>query len=148
MSYVWLRMLFSHSIRTFSKKLLLAQLFSTPLSNRLLEKTIFFFWKIAQAVVAVQPLSCVLLFAIPWTAARQSSLFFTISWSLLTRNVHWVGDVIQPSHPLSPTSPSAFSLSQHQGLFQWVSSSHQVAKALELQLQHQFFQWIFKVDFL
>ena len=41
---------------------------------------------------------------------------------------HWVGDAIQPSHPLSSTSPLAFNLSQHQDLFQWVSSSHQVAK--------------------
>ena len=62
-------------------------------------------------------------------------------------HVHWVGDGIQPSHPLSSPSP-AFSLSQHQGLFQWVSSSHQVAKALEFQLQHQSFQWIFRTDFL
>ena len=45
-------------------------------------------------------------------------------------------DLVQPSHPLMPSSPSAFNLSQHQGLFQWVSSSHQVAKVLELQLQH------------
>ena len=52
------------------------------------------------------------------------------------------------SHPLSPSSPSAFNLSQHQGLFQWASSLHQVAKALDLQLQHQSFQWGFKVDFL
>ena len=63
-------------------------------------------------------------------------------------HVHWVGDAIQPSHPLLPTSPPAFSLSQHQGLFQWVSSSHQVAKVLELQLQLQSFQWIFRTDFL
>ena len=63
-------------------------------------------------------------------------------------HVHWVGDAIQPSGPLLPPSPHAFSLSQHQGLFQWVSSSHQVAKVLELQLQHQSFQWIFRVDFL
>ena len=61
-------------------------------------------------------------------------------------HVHWVGDAIQPSHPLSSCSP-AFNLSQRQGLFQWVSSSHQIAKVLELQLQHQSFQWIFKVDF-
>ena len=54
--------------------------------------------------------------------------------------VHWVGDAIQPSHPLLLPSP-AFNLSQHQGLSQWVSSSHQVAKVLEL--QHQSFQWIF-----
>ena len=51
-------------------------------------------------------------------------------------HVHWVGDAIQPSHPLSPPSPPAFNLSQHQGLFQWVSSLHQVAKVLEFQLQH------------
>ena len=54
-------------------------------------------------------------------------------------HVHWVGDAIQPSHPLSSPSPPAFNLSQHQGLFQWVSSFHQVAKVLELQLQHQSF---------
>ena len=54
--------------------------------------------------------------------------------------VHWVGDVIQPSYPLLSPSPSAFNLSQHKGLFQWVSSSHQVAKVLEFQLQHQSFQ--------
>ena len=61
-------------------------------------------------------------------------------------HVHWVGDAIQPSHPLSFPSPPAFNLSQHQGLFQWVSSSHQVAKVLEFQLQHQSFQWIFRTD--
>ena len=55
---------------------------------------------------------------------------------------------IQPSHPLSSPSPSAFNISQHQDLFKWVSSSHQVAKVLELQLQHQSFQWIFRTDFL
>ena len=52
-------------------------------------------------------------------------------------HAHWVHDTIQPSHPLSPPFPPALNLSQHQGLFQWVSSSHQVAKVLELQLQHQ-----------
>ena len=62
-------------------------------------------------------------------------------------HVHWVNDAIQPSHPLSPPSP-AFSLSQHQGLFPWVSSLHQVAKVLELQVQHQSFQRIFRVDLL
>ena len=63
-------------------------------------------------------------------------------------HVHRVGDAIQPSHSLSSPSPPAFNLSQHQGLFQWVSSSHQVAKVLEFQLQHQTFQWIFRTDFL
>ena len=63
-------------------------------------------------------------------------------------HVHRVGDAIQPSHPLlSPFLP-AFNLSQHQHLFQWVSSSHQVAKVLEFQFQHQSFQWIFRTDFL
>ena len=63
-------------------------------------------------------------------------------------HVHWVHDSIQPSHPLSSPSPPAPNPSQHQGLFQWVSSSHQVAKVLEFQLQHQSFQWIFRTDFL
>ena len=61
---------------------------------------------------------------------------------------HWVGDAIQLSHPLSSPSPPTFNLSQHQGLFKWVSSLHQVAKVLEFQLQHQSFQWIFRTDFL
>ena len=58
---------------------------------------------------------------------------------LTQTQVHRVGDAIQPSHPLSSPSPPAFNLSQHQGLFKWVSSSHQVAKVLEFQLQHQSF---------
>ena len=62
-------------------------------------------------------------------------------------HVPWVGDDIQPSHPLPPPSPFAFNLSQDQGLFQWVRSLSQVAKVLELQLQHQSFLWIFRVDF-
>ena len=59
-------------------------------------------------------------------------------------HVHCVRDVIQSSYPLSSPSPPAFNLSQHQGLFQWVSFLHQVAKVLEFQLQHQSFQWIFR----
>ena len=62
-------------------------------------------------------------------------------------HVHWVSDAIQPSHPLSSPSPPAPNPSQHQGLFQWVNSLHQVAKVLEFQLQHQSFQWIFRTDF-
>ena len=60
---------------------------------------------------------------------------------LAQTHVHQVGDAIQPSHPLSSLSPPALNLSQHQGLFKWVSSSHQVAKVLEFQLQHQSFRW-------
>ena len=63
-------------------------------------------------------------------------------------HVHWVSDAIQPSHLLSPSSPTAFSLSHYQSLFQWVGSSHQMAKVLEFQLQPQSFQWIFRTDFL
>ena len=62
--------------------------------------------------------------------------------------LHWVSNAIQPAHPLSSPSPPAFNLSQNQGLFQWVSSSYQVAKALEFQLQHQSFQWTPRTDFL
>jgi len=62
-------------------------------------------------------------------------------------HVHWIGDTIQPSHPLSSPSP-AFNLSQHQGLFKWVSSSHQVAKVLEFWLQYQSFQWTLRTDLL
>ena len=67
---------------------------------------------------------------------------------LAQTHVHWIGDAIQLLHPLSPSSPAALNLSQHQGFFQWVSSSHQVAKVLELYLQHQSFHWVFRVDFL
>ena len=63
-------------------------------------------------------------------------------------HVHWVGVAIQPSHPLLSPSPCAFNLSQHQGLFNWVSSSHQLAKVLEFQLQHQSFQWTPRTDLL
>ena len=61
-------------------------------------------------------------------------------------HVHQVGDVIQPSHLLLSPSPPAFDPSQHQGLFHWVHASHWVAKVLELQLQHQSLQWIFRTN--
>ena len=63
-------------------------------------------------------------------------------------HVHWVGDAIQPSHPLSYPSPPAFNPSQHQGLFKWVSSLHQIAEVLEFQLQHQSYQWTPRTDLL
>ena len=68
-------------------------------------------------------------------------------------HAYWVGDAIQPSHPLSSPSPPAPNPSQHQGLFKWVNSSHEVAKVLEFQLQHQSFQWTprliaFRMDWL
>ena len=63
-------------------------------------------------------------------------------------HVHWVGDATQPSHSLPPPSPPVLNLSEHQGLFHWFSSARQVAKVLKLQLWHQSFQWILRVDFL
>ena len=63
-------------------------------------------------------------------------------------HVHWVSDAIQPSHPLSSPSPPAPNPSQHQSLFQKVSSSHQVAKVLKFQLQHQSYQWTPRTDLL
>ena len=63
-------------------------------------------------------------------------------------HVHWVGDAIQLSHPLLSPSPPALNLPQHQGLFKWVSSSHEVAKVLEFLLQRQSFQWTPRTDLL
>ena len=94
---------------------------------------------------SIQSLSCVWFFVTPWTAAHQASQHQLLE--LAQTHAHWVTDVIQPSHPLSSPSPPAFNLSQNQGLFQWVSSSYQVAKVLELQL-HQSFQRTLMTDLL
>ena len=96
----------------------------------------------------VQSLSCVWLLVTPRTAAVQASLSFTISWSLLK---HMSIELVIPSnhliffHPLL-LLPSTFP--SIRVFLQWVDSSHQVAKVLELQLQLQSFQWIFRVDFI
>ena len=94
--------------------------------------------------VFVQSLSPVWL-GDPKNCSTQVLLSFTISRSLLN---FIVSDAIQPSHPLLPPSPCAFNISLYRDLFQWVGSSHQVAKVLAIRLQHQSFQWIFRVDFL
>ena len=86
-----------------------------------------------------------------WDSTDCSMSGFPVHHQLLEltqTHVHWVNDAIQPSHFLSSPSPPAFNLCQHQGLFQRVSSSYQVAKVLELQPQQQSFQWIFRTDFL
>ena len=85
---------------------------------------------------SVQSLCCVRLFATPWAAARQASLSITNSWSLL--KLKSIESVMpsNPSHPLWSPSPPTVNLSQHQGLFKWVSSSHLVAKVLEFRLPH------------
>ena len=62
-------------------------------------------------------------------------------------HVNWVNDAIKLSHPLWPLSLPAVNLSQHQGLFQWTGYFYQVVKVLELHLQHQSFQWIFRTDY-
>ena len=96
----------------------------------------------------VKLLSHVHLFVTPWIAARQVSTAHHQLPESTQTHVHRVSDAIQPSHPLSSPFPPAFNLSQHQDLFQWVSSSHQVAKVLELQLQHLSFKWIFRTELL
>ena len=97
------------------------------------------FSSIAQSCLTLcDPVDC----STPGLPVHHQLLEFTQTY------VHWVGDAIQPSHPLLSPSPPAFNLSQHQGLFKWVSSSHQVVKVLELQLQHQSFQWTPRTDLL
>ena len=80
--------------------------------------------------------------ATPWITALQASLYITNSQS----HVHRLGHAIQPFHPLSSLSPPAPNPSQHQSLFQWVNSLHEVAKVLKFQLQHQSFQWTPRMD--
>ena len=83
----------------------------------------------------------------PWPTAHQASLSITNSRSLL--KLMSIESVMPSSHPIlyHPLLLST-SISQHQSLFKWVSSSHQVAQVLKFQLQHQYFQWIFRTDFL
>ena len=89
--------------------------------------------------VVVQSTSCVWFFATPWMdSSRAGSSILHCLPQCASIHVPWVGDVIQPSHPLSSSSPPALNLSQHQGLFKWVSSS----------LQHQYFQWTPRTDVL
>ena len=97
---------------------------------------------------SVQSLSHVWLFVTPWTACSTPGPVHHQLLEPTQTPVRWVDDAFQPSHPLSSPSPRAFNLSQHQGLFRWVSSSHQVAKVLEFQLQHQSFQWTHRTDLL
>ena len=128
----------------YSQKEAILTLFFSKASEKL--------WSIYNGLAqfsSVQSLSYVRLFVTPMDCSmpglpvHHQLLEFT-QWT----HVHWVGDAIQSSHPLSSSSPPAVNLSQHQCLFQWVSSSHQVPKGLEFQLQHQSFQWIFRTDFL
>ena len=104
-------------------------------------------WQIFFQFSSVQSLNHVRLFVTPWSVARQASLSITNSWSWL--QLIFLESVMPSNHLiLSSPFPPTFSLSQHQGLFLWVGSSHQVTKVLEFQLQHQSFQWIFRLYFL
>ena len=96
---------------------------------------------------SVESLSCVWLFATMNRSMPSLHVHHQIPEFTQTR-VHGVGDAIQPSHPLSSTSPPAPNRSQHQGLFQWVNSSDEVAKKLEFHHQHQSFQWTPRTDLL
>ena len=105
--------------------------------------SIFFSFKF----ISVRSLSCVRLFvthdhSTPGLPSHHKLLEFTQT------HVHQVGDAIQPSHPLSSPSPPTPNPSQHQSLFQWVNSSHEVAKVLEFQLQHHCFQRNPRADLL
>ena len=96
---------------------------------------------------SVQSLSRVWLFETPWIAACHASLSITNAWSLLK---HMSIKSVMPSNHLILLflSPHAPNPSQHEGLFKWVNSSHEVAKVLEFQLQHQSFQWTPRTDLL
>ena len=86
-----------------------------------------------------------------WDPMNRSTPGLPVHYQFLEStqtHAHRVGDAIQPSHPLSFPSPPAPNPSQHQGLFQWVNSSNEVAKVLEFQLQHQSFQWTPRTDLL
>ena len=98
-----------------------------------------------RAISSVQSLSRVQLFVTPWIAIHGVPVQHQLL-ELTQTHVHQVGDAIQPSHPLSSPSPPSPNPSQHQGLFQWVNSSHEAAKVLEFQLQHQSFQWTPRTD--
>ena len=95
--------------------------------------------------------SCVWLVVTLWTAEPGFPVLHYLLEEVDQTHVHWVSDAIQPIHPLSSPFLPAFSLSQHQGLFLWVGSLHQVAKVLQVQLQYQSFHeysWLisFRID--
>ena len=105
-----------------------------------------FFLYSEDTVVAVQSLSHGWL-CDPKDCSTPGFLVLHYLSEFAQTHVHWAGDVIQPSHCLSMPSSPALNLPQHQGLFWWAHYSYQVAKVLELQLQHQSFLWIFRIDF-
>ena len=87
-----------------------------------------------------------LCYPVDWSTPVSSILHCLLKFA--KAHVHWVSDAIQPSHLPLPTSPTAFCLSQHQGLFQWIGSSHHAAKFFGASASASVLPWIFKVDFL
>ena len=149
-NWTYNRLFFFLIARSYLYFLFTSSLYNTRLASKE-RKEIWFRWKWKLSICArskshnfssVQLCSHVWLFETPWTAAHQVSLSITNSWNLLKLMPIECHDAIQPSYPLSFHSLPAFNLSQHQGLFQWISSSHQVARVLQFQLEHQSFQWI------
>ena len=109
---------------------------------------LLFYWSIAEVQYSVQ-FSC-LVMSNSCNPMNRSMPGFPVHHQLpefTQTHVHPVSDAIQPSHPLSSPSPAS-NPSQHQGLFQWVNSSNEVAKVLAFQLQHQSFQWTCRADLL
>ena len=106
------------------------------------------YWSFSFSISSAQSISFVQLFVTSWTAAARPPCSSATpgACSDSCPSSWWCHSTIQPSPPLSSPSPPAFNFSQQQGLLQWVGSSHQVAKVLELQLQHQSFQWTFRTD--
>ena len=112
---------------------------------------ILYHWAIREALLTSYCFSVAKLHPIlfdPMDRCMPGSLVLHYFLGFAQIHVHWVSYAIWPSHPLPTSSAVAFSLSQHQGLFQLVGSLHQMTKVLELQLHHQSFQWIFRTDFL
>ena len=107
----------------------------------------FHFQLFVLGIVAVVQLLSHVWLMIPWSAACQASLLL-LSPRVCSNSCPLSRWAIWTAHPLFPPSPNALNLSQHQGLFQWVGFSQLVAKVLELQLQHQSFQWIVRTNFL
>ena len=131
----------------FQHVLILTFNFASCISERRINSSRYYCHHLHQQFSSVQLLSRVWLFD-PVDCSTPGFPVHHQLPELAQTHVHPVGGAIQPSHPLSSPSPPVFNLYQHLGLFQWVSSSHQVTKVLEFQLQHQSFQWIFRTDFL
>ena len=96
---------------------------------------------------SVQLLSRVLTLCDPMDCSTPGLPVYHQLPEFIQTHANWVSDAFQASHALLYPPPPTFNLSQHQGLFKWVSSSYWLAKVLEFQLQHQSFQWIVRTDF-